>query len=156
MNDWQNHPSLRDRLHPDYPGDLQVIAHDGGPRFTDHSPEMLWVRVTGCTDNTVSTGTVLNQPQQLTSIKQGLEITILVLDGYEYPLMVTEKYLIERPHWIVQACQECGLTELFDAPSDLISAAFPDMPLGSVPEYFTTFCGACGGANKLSNYTKRD
>jgi hypothetical protein len=106
---------------------------------------VVWVRVTACTEDAVFSGTVLNQPQQLTSIGQGSVITFLVPNGYEYPLMVTEKYLKERAHWSVQPCQQCGLTELFDAPSDLVRAAFPDIPQGSVPEMFTTFCGACGG-----------
>jgi len=37
------------------------------------------------------------------------------------------------------------LSELFDAPSDLIAKVFPTLPSGQVPEMFTAFCGACGG-----------
>jgi hypothetical protein len=135
---------LKGKFHPEYPDDVQVLVHDGGPRLTDHRPELVWVRVTACTGS-VFEGTVLNQPKQLTSIQEGSVITFLVPDDGQHPLMVTEKYLQERPDWIVYPCERCGLTELFDAPSDLMRVVFPDMPEGSIMEMFTAFCGACGG-----------
>ena len=90
-------------------------------------------------------GTVLNQPKQLASIQEGSVITFIAPDGGAHPLMVTEKYLRERPDWIIHPCEKCGLTELFDAPSDMMRVVFPNTPEGSIIEMFTAFCGACGG-----------
>jgi hypothetical protein len=142
---WRGHPKLRGRFHPEAPDDLQVLVHDGGPRLTDRRPELVWVRVTGG-EGDVFTGTVLNQPHQLVSVAQGSAIRFLVPEGGEHPLLVTEKYLRERPDWEVAVpCNRCGLTELFDAPSDLRRAVFPHLPKDFVQVAFTAFCGACGG-----------
>ncbi len=148
MNEWHNHPKLKGKFHPEYPDDVQVIVHDGGPRLTRRSPELVWVRITASAGS-VLTGTVLNQPRQLTSIQKGSVIRFLVPDGGQHPLMVTEKYLQERPAWTVHPCQECGLTELFDAPSDLMRVVFPNMPAESIMEMFTAICGACGGVQVI-------
>lgn len=142
-HEWRDHPKLRGRFHPDAADDLQVLVHDGGPRLSDRSPEEVWVTVTGCDRDDVFSGCVLNQPHQLTTVSAGAEIKF-VASG-EHLLMVTEKYLRERPHWKIQACDRCGLDELFDAPSDLMRAIFPDLPEGASMEMFTSFCGVCGG-----------
>jgi hypothetical protein len=147
---WRNHPKLKGKFHPEYPDDVQVLVHDGGPRLTDHRPELVWVRVTTCTGS-VFKGTVLNQPKQLTSIQEGSVVAFLVPDGGQHPLMVTEKYLQERPDWIVHPCQQCGLTELFDAPSDLMRVVFPDLPDGSTMGIFTAFCGLCRGVQVVQH-----
>jgi hypothetical protein len=60
--------------------------------------------------------------------------------------MVRPKYLAERSAWTIHPCNQCGLSELFDAPSDLIKKVFPDLPAGQIPQMFTAFRGACGGA----------
>jgi len=150
MSEWRDHQKLEGRFHPDYPDDIQVLVHDGGPRLTDHRPELVWVRVTASAGS-VFTGTVLNQPQQLTSIQEGSVITFLMPDGGQHPLMVTERYLRERPDWVVHPCQQCGLTELFDAPSDLVRVVFPNMPQGATAKIFTAFCGACGGVQVVQH-----
>jgi hypothetical protein len=31
---WRDDPLLKGRFHPDFPDDLQVVVHDGGPRLT--------------------------------------------------------------------------------------------------------------------------
>ena len=67
---WRNDPRLLGRFHPEYPDDVQVIVHDGGPRITDRRPEGVWVRVMGC-DGEVFRGQVLNQPNQLEKVKEG-------------------------------------------------------------------------------------
>ena len=142
--EWREHPKLRGRLSTEHPDDVQVIAHDGGPRLTEHKPELVWVTLTGC-DNDVFTGRILNRPDQLSSVSEGSEIKFVVPDSGEHALMVTDRYLRERPDWIIQPCQQCGLSELFDAPSDLMRVAFPDAPPDGIMEMFTAFCGACGG-----------
>jgi hypothetical protein len=142
-HEWREHPKLRGRFHPEHPDDFQVIVHDGGPRFTQHKPELVWVTVTDC-KNDVFVGRVLNKPEQLSLVSEGSVIKFLIPDGYEHGLMVTDNYLRERPDWIIQPCQQCGLSELFDAPSDLKRVVFRDAPPGSIMEMFTTFCGACG------------
>jgi hypothetical protein len=45
-NEWRQHPLLKGRFLPDYPDDLQVIVHDGGPKITSNEPEIVWVTVT--------------------------------------------------------------------------------------------------------------
>jgi len=61
-NECRNHPKLHSRFHPEYPDDVQVIVHEGGPRITDRRPEVVWVRVIGV-ERDVFTGEVLNEPQ---------------------------------------------------------------------------------------------
>ena len=141
--EWRQHPKLKDRFHPDMPDDLQVLVHDGGPRLTQNSPEMVWATVTACKGGVFS-ARILNTPHQLESVAEGSEIQFIAPSS-DFLLMVTDKYLSERPEWSIQACNTCGLDELFDAPSDLIKAVFPDIPEGASMGSFTTFCGACGG-----------
>ncbi|MBI3694827.1 MAG: hypothetical protein HY238_08315 [Acidobacteria bacterium] len=43
------------------------------------------------------------------------------------------------------------MTELFDAPSDLMRVVFPDAPPDSVMEVFTASCGACGGVQLVQH-----
>jgi hypothetical protein len=147
---WRRHPKLQGRFHPEYPDDLQVLVHDGGPRLTDRRPELVWVRVTGG-EGDVFTGQVLNRPHQLVSVSEGSAIRFIVPDGGEHPLLVTEKYLAERPGWDIQPCNRCGLSELLDAPSDLIRVVFPHTPPDVTMSAFTAFCGACGGILVLSS-----
>ena len=149
-HEWRDHPKLRGRFHPEYPDDVQVIVHDGGPRLTNHRPELIWVRIIHW-DGNLFRGTVLNQPEQLSSVSQGSEIQFLVPDGGEHPLMVTDKYLGERGYWIIQPCDQCGLSELFDAPSDLMRVVFSGAPPDSAMEMFTAFCGACGGVQVVQH-----
>jgi hypothetical protein len=140
---WRIHPKLGGRFHPDFPDDLQVIVHEGGPRLAKARPELIWVRVTDGEDD-LFTGTILNQPVGLTSVAAGSSIRFLVPKGGDYPLMVTEKYLRERPHWNIRACDKCGLTELLDAPSDLVRAVFSPLRPREVTVSFTALC-LCGG-----------
>ena len=69
--------------------------------------------------------------------------------GGEYPVLVTDKYLIERPSWTIHPGKKCGFSELFDAPSDLILVVFPNIPADDVMEAFTSFCPLCGGIQVL-------
>ncbi len=112
--------------------------------MTDRRPEAVWVRIVA-SELDIFTGEVLNQPQQLTSVKQGDRIQFIVPDSGEHALMVRPKYLKERMAWIIHPCDKCGLSELFDAPSDLMAKVFPNLPPGSMMETFTAFCGSCGG-----------
>lgn len=124
--------------------------HDGGPRMTNHRAEIVWVRVTGVTDD-VFTGTVLNQPNHLTSVSEGSEIQFIVPKSGKYPLQVSEKYLAERADWSIVPCQQCGLSELFDAPTDLMHKIFPNAPADGAMGMFTSFCGFCGGVQIIRN-----
>jgi hypothetical protein len=141
---WRQHPKLEGRFHPESRDDLQVVVHDGGPRLTEHRPELVWVRVTGG-EGDIFTGKVLNQPHHLRTVSQGDEIRFLAPAGGEHLLMVTRKYLAERPNWTIVPCNRCGLSELFDAPSDLLRVVFPNTPAGAEMMTFSAFCGACGG-----------
>lgn len=149
-HEWRKHPRLINLLHPDYPDDLQVVVHDGGTRLTSRHPELVWVRITKYAEG-VFTGRVLNQPSQLSSVSEGSEILFILPEYGEHPLLVTEKYLKERHEWIICPCEQCGLSELFDAPSDLIHMAFPGTPKDSTVSVFTTFCGVCGGVQGVQH-----
>jgi hypothetical protein len=149
-SEWREHPKLQRRFLPDHPDDLQVLVHDGGPRISRNPAEAVWVTVTGVSGE-VFRGRVLNQPHHLQSVRQGSEIKFVVADGAEFPVMVTEKYLRERGTWVIHPCRKCGLSELFDAPSDLMRAAFPDLPAGAQMSMFTSFCPLCGGVQGVES-----
>jgi hypothetical protein len=106
--------------------------------------------VSGCQGETFL-GTVLNQPEQLETVTLGSIVKFLVPEGGRHPLMVTDKYLSERDNWVIHPCNKCGLTELFDAPSDLIRVVFPDTPNEAIMDMFTVICGACGGVQVAEN-----
>jgi hypothetical protein len=142
--EWRHHPKLQDRFHLDWPDDLQVLVHDGGQRITKNRPEVVWVRMTGM-DGEIFRGLLLNRPSKLKSIRQWDEVLFVVAEGAEYPIRVTEKYLREREDWIIHSCDRCGLSELFDAPSDLLRVVFPNSPKDGVSSMFTAFCPLCGG-----------
>jgi hypothetical protein len=141
---WRTHPKLQGRFHPEYPDDLQVVVHDGGPRLTDKRPEAVWVRVTGG-EGSSFTGRVLSAPTQLRTVQQNQEIRFIIAEGCEHPVLVTDRYLEERPFWSILPCQKCGFSELFDAPSELMRVVFPNIPRGAVMDKFTSFCPLCGG-----------
>jgi len=148
--DWRTHPKLQGKFHPDYPDDVRVIVHDGGPRLTDRQPELMWVRVTGYSPP-VFTGLVLNRPEQLRSVSEGDEISFMVPDRGEHAIRVSAKYLAERPNWTITPCPKCGLSELFDAPSDLTNVVFASLPPGATMEVFTAVCGLCGGVQMVQH-----
>lgn len=144
---WNEHPKLRSRFDPEFPDDLQVIIHDGGPHISDRQPELVWVRVTDCQDEVFS-GVLLNKPFQLQSVVQGSLINFIVPAGGQYPLRVTHKYLQERSSWrLLAPCKKCGLTELLEPPSQLVAASFPNVTADQLSGgfTFTTRCGWCGG-----------
>jgi hypothetical protein len=149
---WRTDPLLQGRFHADYPDDLQVIVHDGGPRITKNPPELMWVSVVGKSDRAYR-GKLLNRPHGLTSVKQGDEILFFAGPGGIDPFRVTPKYLQEREHWHVLPCNKCGMPELFDAPSDLIAVVFPTVKdQKDVAELkFTSFCPLCRGVQLVSN-----
>ena len=96
-------------------------------------------------------GKLLNRPSQLQTVSQGDEIHFVVPKGGQQPARVTEKYFRERPDWIIHPCKNCGLSELFDAPSELMKARFPDLPDDAVVDSFTANCGMCGGAQLIQH-----
>lgn len=151
---WREHPKLKGRLLPDYPDDLQVFVHDGGPRLTRNPPELVWVRVNGMNAEVFS-GRLLNQPHNLQSVRQGDQIQFLVPEGGAHPILVTAKYLRERKAWFIYPCRGCGLSELFDAPSDLLRVVFPNMPAGGRTDMFTAFCPLCGGVQGVKSVAER-
>lgn len=150
QSEWREHPKLKGRFLPEHPDDLQVIVHDGGPRITRSTPEAVWVRITRI-DGDVFAGRVLNHPDNLSSVREGSEIKFVMPDGSEYPVMVTDRYLRERAEWIIHPCSKCGMSELFDAPSDLMRAVFPNLPPGSAMSMFTAFCPLCGGVQGVES-----
>ncbi len=149
-HEWRQHPKLQGRFHPDAPDDLQVIVHDGGPRLSSASPELVWVTVMAAEGPDLFSGKVLNQPRQLKSVAQGTVIKFVAPEG-EHLVMVTEKYLAERGRWNIHGCSKCGFDALFDAPSDLMRVIFPHLPADASMEMFTSFCGLCGGVQGVED-----
>jgi len=147
---WRSDPALAGMFHPEYPDDLQVIVHEGGPRLTQARPELIWVRVIGMR-GTVYVGMLLNQPHQLTHLKQNDSILFLAVTPINKPYLVTEKYLRERSEWHIRPCNQCGMPDLFDAPSDLQAKIFPGVPSDAKMEAFTSFCPLCGGVQLISS-----
>jgi hypothetical protein len=144
--DWRYHPTLVGRFHPDCPDDIQAVVHDGGPRFTDRTPEIVWVRITGMSQQPfgpVFTARVLNQPHNLQTVAQDQTVQLLAPDEFTLLVMATDRYLADRAEWSISYCPSCGLSELFDAPSELQRKIFPQVPADAVMETFTTFCPAC-------------
>jgi hypothetical protein len=142
---WKDDRQLASRFHPDYPDDVQVFVHDGGPRLSACRPELVWVRIIAAT-NGVYSATVLNQPLHLKTVKQDDVIRFIVTDSCKYPILVTTRYLQEREAWTIHPCDKCGFSELFDAPSDLIRIVFSNIKEGYKLEMFSAFCPLCGGA----------
>jgi hypothetical protein len=143
---WRQHPDLKDRFHPEYPDDVQVIVHDGGPRISSTTPELMWTRVTGMAGSAF-VGKLLNRPANLESVVAGSEILFIMPNGLDHPIRVLPEYLAERPCWTIHPCNKCGLSELFDPPSVLIAKVLSDPP--GEPELLSAFCGACGGVQVL-------
>lgn len=56
--------------------------------------------------------------------------------------MVTDKSMTERVNWKIYSCDKCGLTELFDAPSDLFRSIFHNIPNDAEIAAITSKCGA--------------
>lgn len=141
---WAAEPALRGRLHPEYPEDLMVLAHDGGPRFSPHPAEGIWVRLTGGS-GTRFRGVALNQPHHLETVSEGQEIQFIV-PAAGHPVMVTETYLADRERWKIGACDACGCDELFDPPLALAKATFEGMPPLEPSQrlQFTSRCPSCG------------
>jgi hypothetical protein len=173
INEWREHPLLKGRFLPDHPDDLQVIVHDGGPQVTRNEPEIVWVAVTWM-DRDLFRGRVRNQPHALQTVHQSDEIKFVMpeghaptallelaaarlglqpspLRGWLAPILVTEKYLRERAAWVIHPCRQCGLSELFDAPSDLIRVLFPHSPPDAERSGFTTSCPNCGGEQRVQS-----
>ncbi|MFC1947873.1 hypothetical protein ACFLXY_08150 [Chloroflexota bacterium] len=146
--EWRTDKRLKGRFHEEYPDDLQVIVHDGGPRVTDRKPEVVWVRVTGC-DNDIFQGNVLNQPFHLQMVKEGDSIKFIIAEGIDFPLYVSEKYIEEKEEWVIRPCVKCGFSELFDPPSELAQKITPPRE-NEETIVFTTFSCKCGGARLVS------
>jgi hypothetical protein len=172
-NEWREHPLLKGRFLPNQPDDLQVIVHDGGPQITRNEPEIVWVTVIGM-DGDLFRGRVQNQPHVLQTVRQGDEINFVMptgdapttllataaarlglekppRTGWLAPLLVTDKYLQEREAWIIPPCRGCGLSELFDAPSDLMRELFPESAPDAERSSFTTPCPNCGAALRVES-----
>lgn len=170
---WRDDPDFAKRFHPDHPDDLQVLVHDGEPRRTKRGPEACWVTVTGVhgtlkspvaskdaklplpadaiqwIERKVYRGSLLNQPKQLASVKQGDDVLFIHAPGIPHALLVVAGYLRERPQWAIAPCDRCGADQSLDPPMVMARTRFPDAPPGSVPVAFTAFC-PCGGTMMLS------
>ncbi len=170
---WRVDPDLRGKFHPDHPDDLQVLVHDGEPRRTKKPPEACWVQVIGeagtlrapnsdpgsnaplgkqpvvWSTRTVYAGKLLNQPVNLSSVRQGSTVTFVHAPGMPHPLLVTDAYRKERERWSFTPCSKCGADQSLDPPTVMAQTRFPGTPPDHVPVGFTAFC-PCGGTMVLA------
>jgi len=145
VKSWNKHPKLITRFHQDYPDDLQIIMHDGGPRLSDLKPELIWVRIVEEINKDHFKAQLLNAPLNFDQFSVSDYIQFVVPESGDYPISVSDKYIEERPFWIIQPCDKCGNSELFDPPSELIKQVFPTIDEPNQIESFTSFCAVCGG-----------
>jgi len=150
-NAWRNDALLKSRFLPDYPDDLQVIVHDGGPRIAEAPPELVWARVNGTKKEGLFTAIVLNKPHGLKGVSEGSSILFMMKHGWEHPVQVRDIYLQERHDWTIRACDKCGFDELFDPPSALVAKIFPNLPTDAKMDAFTSFCPLCSGVQVVSH-----
>lgn len=141
---WREHPALKHLFHAEYPDDLPAIIHEGF-RTATAAPEQVWIRVNSIEDSLMG-GVLLNAPNQLASLQQGDSYQFQI-SGAGIPVLVREEYLQEMQQWrIALPCKKCGNDVLFDPPSVIMRAAFPNLPEGAEMEAFTTHCPLCGDA----------
>jgi len=111
----------------------------------------MWVRTTSA-EGDMLTGRLLNQPKQLQTISLGSQIQFIVPATGAHPLRVSAKYVQERADWKIEPCTKCGLSELFDAPSDLVRVVFPS---STQTLMMTVLCGACGGIQSAKRISQQ-
>ena len=145
---WRDDPALREKFREGHPDDIQVVVHEGGPRFTRARPELAWVRTTSAA-GLAYRGELLDDPSRLATLARGDTILFLPARGADNPIRVSAQYLAERPLWDITPCSGCGLGELFDPPSALIRAAFPNAPAGHTMVRFSATCPRCGGTQHV-------
>lgn len=132
----------------DEPCRVLVIVRKG-PFVVDAPVALVWVEVTDHTDG-VFTGTVLTVPGiNIPGVEPDNQISFIAPEGWEYPLMVSSKYLKEVSCWSVGPCGRCGSTLLMDTPSDLFDLHDAG-PSREPPILFTAFCYLCGGSQTVS------
>jgi hypothetical protein len=148
---WRDDVLLKGRFLPDYPDDLQVIVHDGGPRITEAAPELVWAHLNGMTKDGHFTAVVHNKPHGLKGVTAGGQIQFMMKPSWEHPVQVRDEYLKERLDWKILACDKCGFDELFDPPSALMAKIFSNVPADAKPEAFTSFCPLCGGVQMVGH-----
>jgi hypothetical protein len=153
--EWRNHPKLKGHFHRACPDDTQVMIHDGGPRFSSAKPEVVWVTVTSM-DGDLFTGKVVSKPAGIRSVGENSTISFLAVDGSPVPVLVTDKYLKERQDWDIKPCDKCGLTEMFDAPSDLFKLLFPEKFSDLTTSIFTPGCPLCKGIQEVKSKNYRE
>lgn len=173
MTSWRTDPALQGRFHAQFADDLQVMVHDGEPRRTKKPPEACFVRVTGVvgalripsappdapppvdpavltfTERPIYRGTLLNQPHNLTSVRQNQAIDFVTAPGLPHPLQVTAEYLRERPQWVITPCNGCGGDQTLDPMTTMAKTRFPNTPAGMAPLAFSAIC-PCGGTMLLA------
>lgn len=146
---WRTDSRLSGYLHPRNRDEVQVLIHDGSPYVTSAQPEKIWVKLLRA-EGELYRGQVLGQPQQLISVGQGSEIWLKPTPRTA-PIFLPESYMQERPYWHIQPCEQCGLDDLFDAPSELIYRLFPHVMTEKQMRVFATTCPLCGGMQIVEN-----
>lgn len=149
-NPWVAHPRLAPHAIPERADHVRVRVHAGGPRVSQVAARLAEVRVTGG-DGYAFFGVLAEPVPGLEPLARGSTIRFVAPEDGSAPLLVTDRYLAERPRWTIHPCEHCGLGELYDAPSDLIKATFPELGAAETPRLFATACGACGGSQLVQH-----
>lgn len=160
MSVWRSDPHLAGRFHPDYPDDLQVLVHNGSFRFSQHAPELMWVRVLARLEWThndgrigyVYRGVLLNKPHWLPNVKEGETLLFRAHKEYPHAVYHTHQSAMEQDYCEITPCSRCKLPFLFDPPTALVKLTFPNiqdnLEAGST-SVFTSFCPMCGKEGTL-------
>lgn len=139
---WCDDPALKGRFVPGYSDDLQVLVHDGGPKFSDLAPELIYARIVAV-DGEVYRAIALSQPRRLLSLKAGDTFMFIASHTAGRPTLVCEAYRRERRRWRISPCQGCGQSEAFDPPSALLAKTGFESPKATSTVVFSQQCPAC-------------
>jgi hypothetical protein len=158
---WRADPELRPHLNETFPDDVSVVVHDGETRRTGKAPELCWVHIVEAIQgplrdelssepSVVYVGTLLNAPHELSTVRKGDTVHFLAGHGLKAPLLVTERYLLERGDWSITPCSKCGAAECMDPPSVMAETRFSNQLAGIEMKLFSSICAQCGGIQLLA------
>ncbi|MCR9117143.1 MAG: DUF2314 domain-containing protein [bacterium] len=141
---WRMEPALAAWSHAKYPDDVQVMIPLQLP--ATRSPddrEVVWVTI-AARDGDIFRGTVINDPQKSTAIRQGHFVHFMMSGGKHPPMLVRPDVENDLPRMQVSPCSECDC-ELVEETIKPI-AAEPDQ----YPAVIATVCRLCFQPQELT------
>ena len=131
------------------PQRVLIIARHGA-LVKNREISLFWVEIFDF-EKGVFSGKVLSSPGKgYPWIAIGSTVFFVAPEGWEYPVMVSERYSEEIELWNVGPCDKCGSVQLLDSPSELLLLQYPATRLETPPVMFEAFCYLCGGKQILT------